>query len=314
MKKLLSILIVFVFTSQIVCGQESNEEINNISLSVILPDNSEYLSRKAISKIESKIQHLVARNGISGKGYTNEFLIYPKFEIFDESTIEGMRNIVVVEAEFNLFIQQYSTKRIFSTYSKSIKGSGSSKEKAIVNAISKISANDKRVKEFITVGKNKILDYYNTNCDQIASESDYLIKTQKYQQAIAILSTVPKEAKQCYASVQDKSIEAFNAYQAQLCKTNLLKAKTAIASNNYGNALRLLSYIDVSSPCVDEVETLIADVSKKVDAREKKEWDFMMKKYEDRQHMAKYRLDTMKEIAKAYFQSKPSTVIYKSLF
>ena len=117
MKKIVTLLCLI--NLGLLCAQSSSNDLNSISLAVILPDNSEYLSSNSISKIESKIQHIVTRNGISGSGYTNEFLIYPKVEIFNESVVEGMRNMVVIEVEFNLFIQQYSTKKIFSSYSKS---------------------------------------------------------------------------------------------------------------------------------------------------------------------------------------------------
>ncbi|MBL4662228.1 MAG: hypothetical protein JKY22_01380 [Flavobacteriaceae bacterium] len=248
MKQIILILLIIVTHTGI--AQDYETEINSISLSVILPDNSEFLTQKSLSKIESKIQHIVASNGISGKGYSNEFLIYPKFEIFDESIIEGMRNLVVIEVEFNLFIQQYSTKRIFSTYSKSLKGSGHTKEKAIANAISKISLSDKKLKEFINNGKTKMLTYYRNNCAQIIGDSDALIKTKKYQQAIALLSSIPREATECYISIQDKSIEAYNAYQKQMCKQNILKAKSKIANNEFSSALYTLSFIDVSSPAL----------------------------------------------------------------
>jgi len=310
-----NIIILFVILiCNITISQTSDTEINNISLSVILPDNSEHLSSKSLSKIETKIQHIISKSGISGQGYSNEFLIYPKFEIFDESVIEGMRNIVVVEIEFNLFIQQYSTRKVFSSYSKSIKGSGYTKEKAIVNAISKISTSDIKLTDFINSGKQKILDYYKNNCDQIIGDSDALVKMKKYQQAIALLSSIPKEAKTCYSSIQQKSVEAYNAYQEQICSQKILKAKTQLANNNFSGVLYSLSYIDPSSSCSKEAERLITATSKKVDEKEQKQWNLVLKKYNDRMSMEKYRLDNIKEISKAYYNSKPTTVIYKSLF
>lgn len=309
-----TIIILLLFIIHTGVAQDSTEDINSMSLSVILPDNSEYLTEKSLSKIESKIQHIVSKHGISGKGYSNEFLIYPKFEIFDESTIEGMRNLVVIEVEFNLFIQQYSNKRIFSSYNKSIKGSGYTKEKAITNAISKITLSDKKLEEFIIDGKEKILNYYRTNCDQIIGDADAFISTKKYQQAIALISSVPREANDCYTSIQKKSIEAYNAYQEQMCKQHILIAKSKIANNEYSAALRTLSFIDVNSSCANEAENLIRNTSSKVDQRDKKYWDLMLKKHNDRQNLHKYRLDTMKEITKAYYNSKPNTIIYKSLF
>jgi len=312
--KNLSIIIILLLGLHVVAQESKVDDINNISLSVILPDNTEGLSQRAISKIESKIQHIVTKYGVSGQGFTNDFIIYPKFEIYDESVIEGMKNIYKIDAEFNLFIKQLRTGKVFSTYSKEIKGAGLTKEKAIINAISKISTNDKNLKAFIEEGKRKILAYYDHNCNQFVADADTAIKMQKYDKAIAILSSIPREAKSCYSRIQDKSVQAYKAYQKQNCKKNILRAKAEVANNDYSGALYTLKYIDPSSPCGAEAERLIRQVAAKVDAKEQKEWNLMLKKYNDSQNMEKYRLQITKEIAKAYYQSKPQTVIYKSLF
>jgi len=312
MKKVL-LSILFLVTN-IVFSQNSEADLNSISLSVILPDNSEYLTQKTLSKIETKIQHIVTKNGISGSGYSNEFLIYPKFEIFDESTVTGMRNLISLEVEFSLFIQQYSTRKVYASYSKSLKGSGTTKQKALDNAISKITASDPELTNFIIAGKEKILSYYENNCDQITKDADAHIQMKQYNRAIAVLATIPREAKKCYESVQQKSVEAYNAYQNQLCKENILAAKTKLASKDYNGALNTLRYIDPSSPCAKEAENLITQSASKIDQKERKEWNLKLKMYNDNYNLKKYRLQTIREIAKAYYQSKPQTVIYKSLF
>jgi outer membrane PBP1 activator LpoA protein len=136
----------------------------------------------------------------------------------------------------------------------------------------------------------------------------------QYRQAIAVLSTIPREAKQCYASVQQKSIEAYNAYQTQRCKENILAAKTKLANNDYSGALSTLRYVDPSSPCASEAERLISQSASKVDAKEQKEWNLMLKMYNDKYNLEKYRIQAMSDIAKAYYNSRPQTVVYKSLF
>ncbi|WP_430409839.1 hypothetical protein [Kordia sp.] len=311
-KKTILCLLFLVFNSAF--SQNSDADLNSLSLSVILPDNSEYLTQKTLSKIETKIQHIVTRNGISGSGYSNEFLIYPKFEIYDESTVTGMRNLISIEVDFSLFIQQYSTRKVYASYSKSLKGSGTSKQKALNNAISKISTSDPKLKDFILSGKEKILAYYESNCDQLTKDADAHIQMKQYNRAIAVLSTIPREAKKCYESVQQKSVEAYNAYQKQLCKKNMLAAKTKLAANDYKGALHTLRYIDPSSPCAKEAESLITKSASKIDEKERKEWNLRLKVYNDNYNLKKYRLQTIRDIAKAYFNSKPQTVIYKSLF
>lgn len=312
MRSILILTLLFVF-------QYSNSQIednsrSNISLSVVLPDNSDMLSQKSLSKLESKILRIVTKNGISGIGFTNEFLIYPKLEVYDESIVEGMRNMVVVELEFNLFIQQYSTKKIFSSYSKTLKGNGFTKEKAIANAIAEIPISNKKLEEFIASGKTKIIDYYKNNCAQIVADADYLIKVEQYRKAMAIFTSIPKEATECYTSVQNKAIEAYKAYQKKSCESNYAKAQTELAKNNYRNALNYLSYIDPSSTCSENAQKLIRETALQIDTVEKRDWNLMLKKMNDRDAITRYRLNNMKEISKAYYTSKPTQITYKSLF
>ena len=226
-----------------------------------------------------------------------------------------MRNIVVVEVEFNLFIQQYSNKKLFSSYATSLKGSGFSKQKAIIDAISKIPTDDKEIATFITEAKEKIIDYYNNNCNQIVQESDNLLKSNKFRQAIAVLSSVPKEAAPCYNKVQDKLIRAFNSYQKQTCESSLLKAKTKIANNQYTEALRYLGLIDVSSPCVNRAEKLIKEISNKLSPELKEESDLMVNKLQDGQEkIEQHRAVAIKRISREYHKTSPKPPIsYKTL-
>jgi hypothetical protein len=49
---------------------------------------------------------------------------------------------------------------------------------------------------------------------------------------------------------------------------------------------------DVSSPCIQEAESLIIEISKSVDEKEKKDLSLMLKIEKDKQSMIKYRLNT----------------------
>jgi chaperonin cofactor prefoldin len=121
--------------------------------------------------------------------------------------------------------------------------------------------------------------------------------------------TVPEEVS-CYSKIQAKSIEAYKAYQNQKCNVQLQEAKTQIASNNYNGALNTLSQIDPSTPCFKESQTLVSNASAKVDAEEKKQWELKMKVYNDNVALEKERINAIKEIAAAYYKSKPTTVNY----
>ena len=165
-------------------GQTTND-VGKIALSVVMPENVDGLDISQLSKLQTKISQIVTVSGLASSGYNNNFVVYPKFAIYESNIVEGgMQNITVVTAELSLFIKQVDNNLLFSTISKPLKGSGSSKELAISNAISKITTNDPDFKTFIETGKLKIIAYYETKCVDIIKKSDSYVKMQQYEQAV----------------------------------------------------------------------------------------------------------------------------------
>ncbi len=309
MKKIYFLLIAlgFAFTS----FAQSTNDVGKIALSVIMPENVDGLDVSQLSKLETKISQIVTVSGLAASGYNNNFVIYPQFAVYESNIVEGgMQNITVVTAELSLFIKQVDNNIIFSTISKPLKGSGTNKEIAITNAISKIPTNDPEFKTFIETGKSKIIQYYETKCVDIIKKSDSYVKMQQYDQALGLLMTVPEEVSSCYNQIQDKAIEAYKAYQTQKCAELIQKAKTLLAANDYAGALNILSDIDPSASCFNEAQTIAKTAETKVDAEEKKQWDFQMKQYNDAVSLEKQRVEAIKEIAVSYYKSQPTTVNY----
>lgn len=309
MKKIYFALIAlgFAFTS----FAQSTNDVGKIALSVVMPEIVDGLDVSQLSELETKISQIVTVSGLAASGYNNNFVIYPKFAIYESNIVEGgMQKITVVTAELSLFIKQVNNNILFSTISKPLKGSGNNKELAITNAISKIPTNDPEFKIFIETGKSKIIQYYETKCVDIIKKSDSYVKMQQYDQALGLLMTVPEEVSSCYNRIQDKAIEAYKAYQTQKCAELIQKAKTFLAANDYAGALNILSDIDPSASCFKESQILAKTAETKVDAEEKKQWDFKMKQYSDAVSLEKQRVEAIKKIAVSYYKSQPTTVNY----
>lgn len=290
---------------------QSQNDIGKMALSIIMPENVDYLDEQQLSKLETKISQIVTMNGLAASGYNNNFVIYPKLAVYENNIVEsGMQNITVMSVELSLFIKQVENNLIFSTITKSLKGSGNSKQMALTNAISKIPTNDLEYKTFIENGKLKILHYYELKCTDILKKSEAYVKLKQYDQALGLLLTVPEEVSSCYSKVQEKSIEAYIAYQTQKCAETMQSAKTTIASNNYVGALKILSEIDPSASCFKEAQKLINLAAAKIDAEEKKQWEFKMKQYKDLISLNRQRIEAAKEIAIAYYKNRPSIINY----
>lgn len=278
----------------------SNDFLGKISLSVMMDEQTEALFPTQKTKIESKIISLVSRYGVSGNGPSN-FVINPRLEIYDEKVAEGMRNITVVTLELNLFIKQAKANIIYATYNKQLKGSGFNKSEAITNAISQINANDPSVKAFIEEGKEKIIAFYNSKCNDIIMEADKYAGTNDYQRALAILMCVPVEATPCYEKIKNKSIELFKKYQSKQCKQVMQQAKAFEAANQYTSVLNMLSQIDPTSGCYSESQAAIKSVESKLDADIKRQWDLEKEKMKNQVELEKMQMQLIANTVTSVF-------------
>lgn len=312
MKKLGLILLIFTF-SLTSFGQSTND-LGKIALSVVMPENVEDLEVTQLSKLETKISQIVTVSGLASSGYNNNFVIYPKFAIYESNVVEGgMQNIIVVTAELSLYIKQVDNNVLFATISKPLKGSGSTKKMAITNAFSQINTNDVEFKNFIETGKLRIIAYYESRCDDIVKKSESFMKMKQYDQALGLLMSVPEEVSSCYHQIQNKAVEVYKTYQTQKCFELIQKAKTSLSKNYYNLALDILSEVDPSTSCFTEAQTIAKLAETKVKAEEKKQWDFRMKVYNDSLALQNKRIAAIKEIAVAYYKSKPTSVSYTYL-
>jgi hypothetical protein len=289
---------------------QSTNEIGQIALSVVMPDYFTDLNESQLSKLETKIAQIVTSAGVSDSGYSNNFVIYPKISINETNVVEGgMQNITVVSADLSLFVKQVDRNILFAAVSKTIKGSGRTKELAITNAIVQISTNDAAYKAFIEKSKTKIISYYESKCAEISNKSDALVKTQQFEQAIGLLMSVP-EGTSCYSQIQLKAIEAYKSFQKINCIKQIQLAKNAMAMKEYNETLNLLLDVDPASPCFKEAQSIAKSVESKITDEEKKEWDFQMKQYNDAVGLEKQRVNAVKDIAVAYYKSQTTDVNY----
>ena len=260
MRRILINLIIVLISFAGLSQNGGNQE-NDIHLSVVTPSSMEGLNTSQISRIESKLQKMVTNYGISGEGY---FIIYPTYEIYDESIIEGMRNINLLEADLNLIVKEVQTGKVYNSYSQTITGDGSSRKKAIDQSISQIETSGPKVEAFLTETKRKIMDYYSSNCDQLYTEAGTMINQERYREAIALLYPVPRgTGDACYNKIQDRLNDAYKGFMNKTCEKNLVKARNAIAENNNKTALEALDEIDPESNCYSSAQKLNQEIQGK---------------------------------------------------
>ena len=177
---------------------------------------------------------------------------------------------------------------------RDVKGVGNNETKAYLDAIKKINVNSPEVVECINTGKTKIIEYYNSQIDFLIAEAESMVQSQKFEDAMALLASVPSVCKEAYekamnaiADVYQKKIDVEGAslYNEAYALWNSNKSKDSALK-----VVELLSQINPLSASAKESRTLVSLVEghwAELEARrrelEERQWAFKMKQYDDEQ-------------------------------
>lgn len=296
-------------------AQDANTKLSTIAFSVVAPNNVDKLTESQLSKLESKVTDIVTDNGLSASGYNQSFIIQPKFEINDtKQTAGGMQRITITDCSFSLVVKQGSSGTIFSSITKTVQGSGVSKEDAVSNALQQINTTDDAIQEFIEKAKTKIITYYTQNCENLLVKAETQKGLKQYGSSLALLLTIPEEAQGCYTKAQTKAVAYFNEYQKANCDKLVQQAKAFVAANDYTDALITLSQIDPSQPCAKEANVVLKSFGNKIDDDKKKSWGYTFKVLSGEIDIQKASSQAMNNFALAYMSGQSGskgTIIIK---
>ncbi len=306
------LLLCAAFMASAVSYSQTQEDLGKIQLSVSFTEaQTERFEQDVLLKTESKLTQLLADYGIAATNYNNGLLLQPNIIINSQDVVEGgMQNINVITMTLQLVIRQDQTDIIFSSYSKTLKGTGRNTALAISNALNTLSAGDPSLVAFLNKGTDKVLKYYESNCNQIISKSANLDKSGKYAESLALLASIP-DAARCYNTAQSKSLEIFSNLQRKECSAFISDAKMFIAQKDYSSAFEVLSRVGSVSPCAAESSLLVKNIENRITAEEKKQWDLQMNMRKDYVALEKQRISAIKDIAVSFYnsQKRPGNVI-----
>ncbi len=307
-----------------VLAQNSTKTTDNagqIVLNTYIPDNTNYLSSEAKSQLENKLNRITSLYGIGGSAINPRFIITAKISVLTKDIIAGPPQMVAQNLEITFFIGDGIDNKKMTNVTINTKGVGTNEAKSFIDAINKVNVNSPQFKEFVENGKNKIVQYYNTQCDLIIQESMTLERQQKYEEAIYKLSIVPDACKDCYKKCIDTLAYIYQHKIDRDCQEKLVRAKSIWASkqNSTGadEVAEIISTIDPDSKCQTELTSFIQKIKLKLEENEKKEWDFKMKVYNDKieadkrnDQLEHQRINAYQQVAIEYARNQPKTVSY----
>lgn len=300
MKKFISVLVlsIILLSSD---AQVKLDDFGRIIINTYLPDNIG-IPAEAKSQLESKLSQIASNNGMGGSQINPRFIITAQVNIGTKDIIAGPPQMIAQNLDVVLFVGDALTNTIFSNATITLKGVGTNENKALIDAFKNINPKNKEIARFLEEGKNKIINYYATNCDFIIKEAISMAKQEKYDEAIYKLSLVPDVCQECYFKCLDTLSAVYQQKINADCKMKFNQAKTAwAAAQNPSGAEKagdILNTINPMASCQPDINAFIKTIDAKLKADEKARWQFKMKQYADKIAMQKEKVRIAEEKSK----------------
>jgi hypothetical protein len=308
MKNIFIIIISLLFCfSFFAYAQNNTAGAERIGLTAYVPQPIEGMPDIAVSNLENKLSQIITANGFSGD-YNQRFILTANISVLTKDITPTAPPQHAYTLAITLYIGDGVSGILFASTSTTAKGVGETETKAYINALKNLKTTSPEYQSFIETGKNKIIAYYNANCDFIIKEAAVLASTHSFEAAIARLASIPTASEECYFKAMDAIISVYQKYIDRDCQMKLQQA-TALwnASQDYESALqagKVLASIEPDAECFKDVKLLFNKIETSIKQRDEREWKYILKT----QMQESERIEAIRAIGVAYGTHQPNVV------
>lgn len=269
-----------------------------INITPYMPDEIANNFPDASKILESKLNNILSANKIKTQMGDSRFVLTGNWVPETKDVVGGAPAQIAYTLNINLYIGdgELGTKYVSETFR--VKGVGATEEKAHLAAIRNLQASNQKMSEFVQKGKERIIDYYEQNKDNLLSSINALITKQDYDEAVYQLCLIPMECSY-YLEVQEKINGVYQRIIDNQAEPIFTEAKALWASNQNADGaskvIDLVSQIDPNASCYPDVQKFIASVNAKINLINERAYATYQKKLAHRQEMDKLELEAQRE-------------------
>ena len=255
--------------------------------------------------MKDKLMQVVVKNGLGSSDTYSRFAITASLTESFKDFVAGPPAQVSAGYDVTFYIVDNFDHKVFATGTVSTKSVDYSPQKAMIRAIRGVNASNAQLKAFVQSGRAKIVDYYNTQCDNLIAKARSLAAINQYDAAFYELASIPEACSEAYRKALTAGNEIYKAW-ADYNGKKLLDAAKAIwaAGQNRESAQKagyLLSQIESEASCRPQAEKLYNEIKGRI----REYWDFDMKVYNDSVSIEKQKIDAWKAVGVAYGNHQP---------
>ena len=276
----------------------------NIKLTPFVP-KLEGIGQTGRQLLKDRLNRAITKIGFGGEGSNPRFVIGPSISKLTSDVTSTAPTKYANTYEINFMVVDMVSETIFTSFKTEFKGVGDSPEKAFISGIRNISYETSEFMDFLKKSENKILAYFEANCSSLLTEADAEAGISNYDNAFALLNSVPKESALCFEQVQMKKTEYFQLSLNTKCNELLAKMKSELGKYNDASgagfnseAMGYYSMIDSKSECHNEAQEVYKTYIAKLNPTAKRDWEQKMVEYKDQIDLVKMDKELEREATK----------------
>ncbi len=248
------------------------------------------VDKQVENQLQMRLTRAAAAAGLAGDAKSSRFFIAGRFDKGFMDVTSGPSQKFLLKTTLTLYIGDADDQKIFSTASFELKGVGASEQRAYLNAMSQLNAQNLTFKRFVEKGKEEIIQYYNKYSAVILTKARTAMKQRDYDEAIYQASQIP-ECCNGFDEAADLMVEAYGHrmdYEgAQLLSRAQGEWAADPTESGAREAFSFLSQIDPGCSSYPAAKVLGDEIAKTV----KEQWVFEnVQKYEDALAMEKKKM------------------------
>ena len=242
--------------------------------------------------LTQKLNNIISQNGIQSQMGQSRFILTCNVTEESKNVLSTSPTQIAYVLDIHLYLGDGETGTKFISQSFRTKGVGATEEKAYRNAVKNMQAKSDQMTSFVGKGKARILDYYESNKDQILSSIRACVNRKDLEQAAYELCLIPQET------------SYYNDVQTLLGKVNgrivdnnsadlLLQAKSVWSSEQNESTANqvagLINQIDANASCYAEAHKFLQSVTERMEQLNNREWAARQRQLVHEREMEKVR-------------------------
>ena len=279
-----------------------------IPMMVIVPQQVDTLAPMAQAKLESKLRQMVTMNGMEGSAPFSNFCIVANLMEGSKEVMSGLRPLVTVTTNLELFVGNNYTGEKFASSSIILNGAGRNESKAYGSAFDGITGGNAHIQKFLKDAKQKVNQYYDTQVSTIIAQARGFANRREYEEALCLLTSVPTCCSK-YHEVEQCMLEIYQQYVDFDCTIKVNKARSIwnASQNKDGAALAgaYLASIDPASSCRDDALALAESIRTRIGD----DWEFSKELMRDSVMLEKEKIEAIKAIGVAFGQNQKALTV-----